>query len=257
MRAERMIAELNRQLGADGQFIVFTGVEVSDAFNTRPVHINGIGVRNTILPQGGNSVAQVIDLAAAAIQASGGLAILNHPNGLISAALTAAEIGSSSISVFEVCCSDYLGGSNHPSTEDIWDSVLSTGQKLYAIAADDAHDFSPEGKDPGASWINVRAEALTFDAIRTAIKTGDFYATTGARIEDIRFWRNELCLDIADYEEYGFRTFFIGKNGRVLAKDESRNPCFAPMSGEPYVRARIQRSDGKLAWTQPYWPSTG
>jgi hypothetical protein len=152
---------------------------------------------------------------------------------------------------FEVCCADFLGGSGHPSTDELWDSILTEGQLLYGIAADDAHDFGPDSRDPGSAWIMVRSVELTTPAVLNAIRNGDFYSTTGVIIEELQQEDRGLCLRIGNYEAYGFRTEFIGSGGRVLHTDESENPCFEASGSEDYIRARVFRSDGVLAWTQP------
>jgi hypothetical protein len=243
---------LNDTYGVDGQFIVLAGVEVSDRIAGRPVHLNGLGVRETVRPQGGETVSVAIDANADAIATVGGLPVLNHPNGLLRVALTMSEIAQArEVRHFEVCCADYLGGSGHPSTDAIWDGVLSRGHLIYGIAADDAHSFGTESRDPGSAWIMVRATTLTATAILDAVRVGAFYATTGVTLHDVRAERERLCVSLPDAEEYGFHTVFIGDGGAELAHDETAEPCYEFRQEDTYVRARIQRSDGAIAWTQP------
>ena len=243
--------ELLAEFEATGDFLLLRGVEVTDSVDGRPVHLNALGVQDVVEPQGGQSISDAIRRNRLAIEEAGGLAVLNHPNGLLRAALTAREIQDGAVGHFEVCCADFLGGSGHQSTDELWDSILTEGQLLYGIAADDAHDFGPDSRDPGSAWIMVRSAELTASAVLNAIRSGDFYATTGVIIEELQQEDRGLCLLIGDYEAYGFRTEFIGSGGRVLHTDESAIPCFDESGSEDYIRARVFRSDGALAWTQP------
>jgi hypothetical protein len=243
--------ELLERFHSPGSFLLLPGVEVTDRVDGRPVHLNGLGVEHAVRPQGGPDVTSVIDRDIAAIERAGGVAVLNHPNGLLSAALEAEEIAASEVGLFEVCCADYLGGSGHPSTDQIWDDLLTGGRLVFGVAADDAHDFGPDSRDPGSAWIMVRAAELTGRAILSGIQAGDFYSTTGVTLTAVRPLADGLCLEIAEYDSYGFRTEFIGPGGRVLRSDETREPCFSRSNPPSYVRARVQRSDGAVAWVQP------
>ena len=243
--------ELLAEFEVTGDFLLLRGVEVTDGVDGRPVHLNALGVQDVVEPQGGQSISDAIRRNRLAIEEAGGLAVLNHPNGLLRAALTAREIQDGAVGHFEVCCADFLGGSGHPSTDELWDSILTEGQLLYGIAADDAHDFGPDSRDPGSAWIMVRSVELTTPAVLNAIRNGDFYSTTGVIIEELQQEDRGLCLRLGNYEAYGFRTEFIGSGGRVLHTDESESPCFEASGSEDYIRARVFRSDGALAWTQP------
>lgn len=252
------VETLKKQFDTPGEFMILAGVEVSDRVDRCPVHLNGLGVRETVTPQGGGTVTEVINRNLDAIRSAGGLAVLNHPNGLLSAALEVDEIAASRVEHFEVCCADYRGGSGHPSTDDIWDGVLGRGRRLFGIAVDDAHEFDREARDPGSAWVMVWAGALRENAILAALREGRFYATTGVRLEQVTAVDGtRLCLAISQGDGYGFRTFFIGGGGRVLAVDETAAPCYELREQDPYVRARVERSDGALAWVQPLWRSNG
>jgi len=124
---------------------------------------------------------------------------------------------------------------------------------MFGIAADDAHDFAPDSLQPGSAWIMVRATELTQPAILDAIQRGDFYATTGITLNAVKHMPGGLCLEIGEYDDFGFHTEFIGPGGRVLATDESGVPCFLRDEPPAYLRARVQRSDATFAWVQPVW----
>ena len=59
---------------------------------------------------------------------------------------------------------------------------------LSGRATDDASNYSGErGQSPGRGWVMVRAEALTPAAIIRAIQRGDFYASSGVTLRDVRY----------------------------------------------------------------------
>ncbi|MFQ5926358.1 MAG: PHP domain-containing protein [Terriglobia bacterium] len=180
---------LNAVFAAPGKFLVLAGVEVTDRFQGAPVHLNGIGVRRAVLPQGGASVVETLNRDARAIRAAGGVPHINHPN--YGWALTADDIAAATdVRHFELWNAFRVvhnrGGGGSPSTEQIWDQVLSTGRVLYGVATDDAHHFYGEFRaarsNPGRAWIVVQAAELIPDAILAALDRGDFYASTGVEL---------------------------------------------------------------------------
>jgi hypothetical protein len=114
----------------------------------------------------------------------------------------------------------------------------------------------------------VRAAELSRRALLDAIDRGDFYATTGVEMSDYEVTPERLRIELAE-EVYGFdwlepgfnptryRTYFIGRDGEVLAIDESLTPTYRFTGGELYVRARVEDSSGGVAWTQPVFPDRG
>jgi hypothetical protein len=167
-----------------------------------------------------------------------------------------------------------LGGGGKPSTEQIWDEVLSTGRVMYGTAVDDSHhffdfDYSRRADErlsnPGKAWIMVRAAELSVRALIDAMHRGDFYASTGVVLESYEVTATAIRIRLGDRtRDLGwsrpeanpqlYRTEFIGKGGKVLKLDESLKPSYEFTGSELYVRARITNSDGALAWTQPVFP---
>ena len=48
-----------------------------------------------------------------------------------------------------------------------------------------------------------------------------------------------------------YTTRFIGKDGKVLDEQRSANPSYTLKSTDLYARARVEDSNGKVAWFQP------
>jgi hypothetical protein len=247
------VGPLQAAFNVPGEFLVVAGVEVTDRAGRQPVHVNGLFVSRTVMPQGGSSAREALDRDVAAIAAANGIAQLNHPNGLISQPIQPeAVIGASGrLRLFEVCCADFRGGGGVLSTDELWDRVLTAGRTLFGVAADDAHRFGGEAAEAGTAWIVVRAAELSERALRDALWNGSFYATTGVRIDDYEVTSDRVVIRLSDRDSYRYRNEFIGAGGRVLARDQSFDPEYRWTGDEQYVRARIERSDGRLGWTQP------
>ena len=89
---------------------------------------------------------------------------------------------------------DHLGDEHHASVEQIWDiaNTIRLGQlnapPLFGVATDDSHHY--HGKQacrPGRGWIMVRAAKLEPETLISAIKAGDFYASSGVTLRDVRY----------------------------------------------------------------------
>ena len=252
---------LNAVYAAPGRFLVLAGVEVTDRFQGLPVHLNGINVNESVGPQGGGGIVEILNRDARAIRGAGGLPQINHPN--YRWALSAEQIAAASEAKhFELSNGHPMvhnrGGGGSPSTEEVWDTVLSTGRVLYALATDDAHyfygEFSPAKAYPGRGWIVVRAPELTAEAIVAAIEHGEFYASTGVELKSCEADDNGIRLALPEprgQSDLRYRTYFIGKDGIVLKREDSLTPSYKFQGNELYVRARVEASNGTLAWTQP------
>src|SRR5207342_2027947 len=71
---------LNALHGADARFLVVKGEEVTDTFQDKSLHINGLDVARKIDPQGGTSVVDVLQRDVNAIRKENGVPHINHPN---------------------------------------------------------------------------------------------------------------------------------------------------------------------------------
>ena len=273
---------LNAQLAEPGKFLVVRGQEITQKVvdslaqdGRRQAHVVAIGISQPILPLGekGNAVGTTMEAVYArnidAVRAARGLAQVNHPNFRWSVReADIAHVPDSTL--YEVWNGhpwvNNLGGRDErgriaPSAEALWDSLLSRGKILLGVATDDAHEYQPGAFEdplathPGRAWIMVRAESLSTPALMTAIRNGDFYASTGVTLDDYRATRSKIELRIAapsrpeDVRRY--RTRFIGRGGKVLADVYGRSASYAIKGNEGYVRASITDSNGLQAWTQP------
>lgn len=249
---------LNALHGADDQFLVMKGEEVTDRFGDKPLHINGLDVAQRIQPQGGSSVIDALNRNVAAIRRARGVPHINHPN--FGWAISREELQQVRDNrLFEIYNGHPLvnndGGGGVPGLEEAWDTILSNGVLLYGLAVDDAHTFkqpgNPEVAGPGRGWIMVRAPRLDARALLEAIERGDFYASTGVELAQLEVTASSVTVGVRVRASAKYRIQFIGQGGRVLQESIEPQAIYTISGSEGYVRARVLESNGRRAWIQP------
>ena len=249
---------LNALFGLDDRFVVIRGEEVTDQFEKKPIHINGLEPERLITPQGGTSVLDVIQRNVDAIRAAGAVPHINHPN--FGWAVTPDELKQvRNNRLFEIFNGhpmvNNLGGGGMPGLEEAWDAILTSGMILYGIAVDDAHHFKrPDDRTasrPGQGWVVVRAERLEAKALLAALERGDFYASTGVELSDYQADAKAITITVKPNTYSKYRIQFIGNGGKLLQESLASPATYVIRGDEGYVRARIIESNGLMAWTQP------
>lgn len=227
----KTLEEFRSLFEAPERFIFIKGEEISDRFRAHPVHMNGVNLVETIRPQGGNSVASVIqnnlNAVAAQSQAHGQPMVmhLNHPN--FHYAVQAEDLfhldHKAGEGFFEIYNGhpgvDNYGDPLHQSTERMWDVVLAKrlgelGRSVvYGLAVDDAHEYTAWGlgeTNPGRGWIMVRSRWLTPNSIVSAMKSGDFYNSTGVTLRTLAVGKDELSLEVEAVPGVQYVIEFLG-----------------------------------------------
>ncbi len=206
-----------------GQFLLIQSEEITDK-----AHLNGINLLEQIKPQGGGTMAEVLQNNIDAVHAQQkqmGQAMLvqvNHPN--FQWALTAEDmIGLKDSLFFEVYnAHGYVnneGNEQRASTERMWDIMLTNRLAesrmgiVYGVATDDAHSyhkFDARAANPGQAWVVVRSEQLTPESIIRAMNAGDFYFSTGVTLKDITFANDTLTIAVEPEPGVRYTTQFVG-----------------------------------------------
>ena len=249
---------LNALHGASEKFLIVRGEEVTDTFNGKALHVNGLDVARQVEPQHGTSVVDVLQRDVDAVRAASGVPHINHPN--YEWAVTADDLRQvRNNRLFEIFNGhpmvNNVGGGGVPGLEAAWDTILSSGTLLYGIAVDDAHTFKDPGNPavagPGRGWVMVRAPRLEARAILDAMERGDFYASTGVTLTDYQVTTSSIAVTVASTTFSKYRIQFIGSGGRVLREVTDSSATYTFTGGEGYVRAKVLESNGLVAWCQP------
>lgn len=201
----------------------------------------------------------------AVAESLGGVAQLNHPNFHYAAnAEQLTALAGRGLVLFEVANeawdSNNEGDTNHPSTEGLWDAVLTSGGRLYGTATDDAHHYYDAAALQKAGqpvftgdvgFVMVRAER-TPGAIRDALRRGEFYASTGVILDDVSFEDGVLDVRVAPRTTGPFSIAFIADGGvRVRTQEGQRARYDTRNQGHQYIRAVVTDPEGHRAWVQP------
>lgn len=242
----------------DSSFLLIPGEEVTTSFRKKPVHVNGLNIPGVVSPQTDSTLLRTIQSNVDVVRAVHGVPHINHPNfGWALDQETILQVRNNNL--LEIYNGHpqvhNRGGSGHPGLEEVWDFLLSSGMRIYGIAVDDAHhfkqEFGPTRANPGKGWVMVRASSLDAREIMRNLEAGNFYASTGVELEDVRMEPTRMVIRIKQNANFGYRTEFIGEGGKVLLRAEGNLAEFDLKGGEKYVRARVTDSGGSMAWVQP------
>ncbi|MGC1240342.1 MAG: histidinol-phosphatase [Chryseosolibacter sp.] len=267
----------------DDGFLIIQSEEISDKFDGKPIHMNATNLRKMIPPQGGESVTEVMQRNVDAVlrqREETGVPMfphINHPN--FHFAITAQDIiGLTGERFFEVYNGHpqvfNYGDSTRPGTELMWDEINMAYYRknqpfLYGLATDDSHNyhlFGNEYSNAGRGWVMVLADSLTPASLITAMEAGDYYATTGVILEDIKIANDALTINVKEEPGISYEIQFIGATGqdqttRVLKSVRGPEASIELLDSYVFVRARItsdkvkenpfRDEDFETAWTQP------
>ena len=234
------LAEFRSLLEEPGKFLLIQAEEITTSFAKRPIHMNGINLRDAVKPIDGKDALETITVNLRQVadqrKKSGRvmIAFLNHPN--FGWGVRAEEmLLSEELRYFEVFNGHpgvrNYGDAQHASTERIWDIALALrlGKHqlpiVYGLATDDAHGYHEWGLNkvnPGRGWVMVRSPHPTAEAIVKGIEAGDFYASTGVRFDEIKRTGDELRLAIHTEPGVTYRTQFVAtmKDANLDSKEQ-------------------------------------
>jgi hypothetical protein len=301
----KTLIEFRKLVEEPNRFLMIPSEEMTAMLT---IHINATNLREFIKPRMGSNVLEVMQLNVDAVleqRERTGQAMfphINHPN--FGLAITAEDLmrvrGEKFFEVYNGHAHVHsFGFKGHPGMDTVWDIILAhrlTDLNLgvmYGVGVDDSHAYhtmSVSNSNPGRGWVVVRAPELTTQAIVKAMEAGDFYASSGVRLKDIRFRTNTLAIEIDAEEGVTYTTQFIGtrKNfdrtsspgvslagkpvsrqysadvGEVFAVRRGTTAEYTLTGNELYVRAKIvssklkenphARGEKETAWTQPVQP---
>ncbi len=270
------------EIASPSSMLIFRGIELTQNLeHCEPppeprmaclLHVNGlfVGADTSVLARVPSPDTpdrlELFHHAVEVTEALGGIAMLNHPNFHYAAdADLLAALAGRGLWMFEVANeavdSNNAGDAAHPSTEAMWDAVLSTGARVWGIATDDAHHYydAPQVRARGdlahvgdRGWVMVRAERDEA-SIRSALTRGDFYSSNGVTLNEVSV--NGTTVRVAvDEAEPSHRFVFIGDGGKVLDRQSGHHGEYTvPEDYSGYVRVLVKDRRGARAWTQPVW----
>ena len=298
------LEEYRRLVEEPGRFLLVPGEEITSAWKRPktdatpemggPVHINVINPAEFIAPVEADNALTIMQHSVDAVLAQRAMTgqpmfpHLNHPNYVWG--VTAEELMQLHGEQFFEIYNGHPGVHNDGDatrlgTEAMWDAILTRRlaelhlDAMFGLATDDAHHYHAViiGKsNAGRGWVMVRAKSLTAGSIIAAMEAGDFYASSGVTLADIRRGGNELAVEIQAEPGVTYVTQFIGTRrgydptseiippppteaartslphrryskdvGAVLAEISGTRATYTLHGDELYVRAKIISSKPK------------
>ncbi|NUQ73743.1 MAG: PHP domain-containing protein [Polyangiaceae bacterium] len=233
------------------------------------LHVNALFIERAPSPRGAGEAGDRsrLSIYAKALEIAldmGAVAQLNHPNFHYGAdAGVLFELSKRGLGLVEIANqaadSANEGDPGHPSTEALWDEVLTRGGRLFATATDDAHHYADAEAARARGeiayvgdlgFVMVRAQK-TAASIRAAIASGDFYSSTGVLLDRLDMDEDEIAVDVKGGGE-GTLIEVIGTGGAIVAAVRGAALRFHPKSAtQGYLRVRITDGQGRRAWSQP------
>jgi len=187
------------------------------------------------------------DELLASLRETDALVVLNHPNWQLRPHYRREELETlthfDGIEIYNAVIERLQG---YAISTDKWDYLLANGRRVLGFASDDSH----KDTDIGIGSIHVRAAANTPEAILASIKSGNFYCSSGAVIDDIRFEGGVIEIETPDAQEIQVRA----NGGHWVERVRDRSIRFDTRGSDlAYVRFAIFGAGSAMAWTQPFF----
>lgn len=138
-----------------------------------------------------------------------------------------------------------------------YDEMLRTGNRLACVAADDNHNWFPEGDplcDSFGGFTMIKAKELTYPAVMDALQNGNFYASTGPEIKELYLEDNKIVVKTSPV-----RKIYVKGSGRLcyqkVAEDGEflTEAAFELAREDRFLRVSIQDETGRHADSRAYF----
>jgi hypothetical protein len=220
-------------------------VEVSARRGSVNYHILCIGVSKVPAPSGCDP-QEAIDLT----NAQGGIAVIAHPywHDLTLDDLLALK-GHIGIEIFNTGCWLEIQ-KGHALVH--WDGVLRRGQRTWGLATDDSHFAYP---DHGRGWLMLRCERLDTGSVIAALKQGNFYASMGPEIYDIRLNGRTVSVDCSPARSIYLvgDVYHCPNAAQAWDGKPMTTATFELKSQQEYLRVEVVDMDYQSAWSNAYF----
>lgn len=198
------------------------------------------------------NVSQIIQTA----NESGFMVMVNHPMwSLMNYTDYGSFTGAWAVEVYNHAC---LVESGLPSSELVYEDILRSGKKIFAVASDDNHNHDPfdsAKNDSFGGFTMIKAESLDYSSVIDAMEKGHFYASTGPEIQELYYEDGKVHIHCSEVSEICMNT--LGRLGDRVAAEEGKAITEASFDIHPklfgYVRFRVTDKTGKTAYTNPYY----
>ena len=205
------------------------------------MHIIGIGMKKDPRLTKENTRQEVVD----AINKAGGIAVLGHPNWSLNGVEDLANLtGITATEIYNAVSEAH--NSLRAYSGYFVDLCANRGMYPYLLATDDSHYY--DGSDNRRGWVMVKAEDGSENALLSAIRRGDFYASQGPYLH-VERKGNKLVIDCSPCRVIGTLSNGAWLPNRVLRGEDLTHFEYEIKPLEKWVRVEVEDADGRLAWS--------
>lgn len=144
----------------------------------------------------------------------------------------------------------------HEANIGLYDRLLRHGMRPFVHGADDNHNKYPFDhvlNDSFGAWTMIMAKDLSYPSVIEALEKGDFYASTGPEILELRFDGANVLLRCSDARQVIMNISpkrspsVCAEPGGAINEARFEIPDYAP-----YVYFTVMSADGKTAHTRAF-----
>lgn len=133
-------------------------------------------------------------------------------------------------------------------TPYIYDDMLRSGKKIYAVSTDDTHSGAIGG------FIMIKADNLKYETITNALFAGNFYASNGPEIYDLYVEDEKVYITCSDAVDISITTGLRQAKRVLAAKNEKINSAVFELDREAvYFKISVKDAAGRFADTGAYF----
>jgi hypothetical protein len=187
---------------------------------------------------------------------SGYIVCYNHPYWSLQTLDDYRELdGLFATEIFNYTCFNRVGIDGNQT--QVYDTMLRLGKRVFCIASDDNHNKFPLDSpynDSFGGWVMIKAGELSYEAIMTAIKKGDFYASAGPEISELYIENNKVVIKCSSAVRITMNT--AGRRAGIVNAPEGETVTGAEFEIDPmdiYFRLEVTDEKGKRANSRAYF----
>ena len=204
-------------------------------------HILSLFAENNPNPNRDAGPQEVVD----AINKQNGIAVLAHPAWSVNQPSDYTELKGVIATEIYNAVSD-AGESLRPYSDHYVDMCANLGVYPLILATDDAHAYN--GADNRLGWIMVKANEISNEALATAIRNGDFFASEGPEVY-VKREGNKLIIDTSPCQIIGTVSNLSWMWGRVIRGENLTHFEYQIRDNEKWIRVEARDKNGKKAWS--------
>lgn len=182
----------------------------------------------------------------------GFLVAYNHPTWSLENACDYLEYnGLFAVEIYNHACVKQSGITDETVLDDFW----RAGKPLLCLCNDDAHRVLPddENSDAFGGFTMINAKSLCYKDVICALKSGDFYASSGPEIYSLIIEDNTVKVEFSDAKSANLIT--RGRRTESLHAPNGKTVNYAEFElhdTDGYFRITVTDQNGKKAYTQVY-----